>query len=430
MTGGDLLSDLLAAFDTLPKPSSTKLSTDPVERVLEALGRPQDRLPPVIHIAGTNGKGSTTAFMRAIAEAHGLKVHVDTSPHLIRVNERIRLAGELISDDALRHFSERVLKANAGAPLSFFEGMTAIAYLAFSEVPADLTLVEVGLGGRFDSTNVFRSPSASVITPIDYDHRDFLGRHLCQIAWEKAGIIKSGSPAISAEQAPDVRRTLEAEARYRGAPFTALEDVTSWEETAIGVRFQIDGMEIGPVMPGLSGPHQVANAALAMLALKRSDVMELEPEWVSEGLRKVDWPARLQTLQDGPLTRLLPGKTVLLDGGHNPHAALALKSALAEHAPVPVALAMLRNKDVEAYLSHLAPLIGHLAAVPMGAGRNCHDTEHVASVARKLGIDATAHTDLQSGLSRLSDEPGDHALICGSLYLAGDVLSANGEIIA
>lgn len=209
------MNDLQAAFAALPKPDVFRLTTDPVRRVLERLGRPQDRLPPVIHIAGTNGKGSTTAFIRALAEAHGLKVHVDTSPHLIRVNERIRIAGKLISDAELKRLTDRVLEANRGEPLSFFEGMTAASFLAFTETHADLTLVEVGLGGRFDSTNVMDTPRVSVITPIDFDHKDFLGHHLAQIAWEKAGIIKAGCPVVSADQTRDVHKTLVAEARYR-----------------------------------------------------------------------------------------------------------------------------------------------------------------------------------------------------------------------
>ena len=214
-----MLTDILSAYDALPKPALFKLTTAPVMRVLDRLGRPQDHMPPAIHVAGTNGKGSTTAFMRAIAEAHGLKVHVDTSPHLVRVNERIRIAGDLISDDYLMALSRRVLEANGGEPLSFFEGMTCVAYLAFAENPADLTIVEVGLGGRFDSTNVIDHPAVSVITPIAIDHKEFLGRHLCQIAWEKAGIIKPGAQVVSNIQTPDVLRTLKAEAVYRGAPF-------------------------------------------------------------------------------------------------------------------------------------------------------------------------------------------------------------------
>tara|TARA_Y100000052_G_scaffold27583_1_gene36824 strand:+ start:39237 stop:40514 length:1278 start_codon:yes stop_codon:yes gene_type:complete len=424
-----VLSDLLAAFEALPKPRELKLSTAPVRRVLEALGRPQDKLPPVIHIAGTNGKGSTTAFLRAIAEAHGLRVHVDTSPHLIRVNERIRLAGELISDSDMRRYAERVLEANAGEPLSFFEGMTCVAYLAFSEVPADLTLVEVGLGGRFDSTNVFDQPAISVITPIDFDHRDFLGRHLCQIAWEKAGIIKSGTPVISARQLPEVRRTLQAEARYRDADFFALEDQVTLSAGGAETVLDLDGLTIGPVTPGLTGEHQKWNAALAMAALKIANVFALEPEKVSAGLRQVEWPARLQTLKAGPLTAQLPGKTVLLDGGHNPHAAGALHDAMAVHAPIGIALAMLKNKDVGAYLKELAPLISHIACVPMPGDRNGHEPEHVADCARRLGLSASVHTDLDDGLSRLAQEKSDHALICGSLYLAGDVLSRNGEQI-
>ncbi|MAP95736.1 MAG: bifunctional folylpolyglutamate synthase/dihydrofolate synthase [Ponticaulis sp.] len=426
---GDVLTDLLAAFEALPKPPVFKLTTEPVRRVLEAVGRPQDRLPPVIHIAGTNGKGSTTAFMRAITEAHGLKAHVDTSPHLIRVNERIRIAGELISDEALRSYAERVLEANAGQPMSFFEGMTVVAYLAFADAPADVTLVEVGLGGRFDCTNVFDKTACSVITPIDFDHRDFLGRHLCQIAWEKAGIIKPDSPVVSANQQSEVERTLRAEARFQGAPFTALSEVSDVSVGAEGITFEIDGMTVGPADLSLEGPHQLSNAALAILALKRSGAFKLKSECVKAGLKSAVWPARLQKLADGPLTALLPGKTVMLDGGHNPHAAAALRRALEPHSPIPAAMAMLRTKDAESYLKELAPVIGHLAVLPMTSDKNGHDPKHLERCAQKLGISVSVHDTIEDSLNRLSQEKSDHALICGSLYLAGDVLAENGEII-
>ena len=398
--------------------------------MLEALGRPQDRMPPVIHVAGTNGKGSTTAFMRAIAEAHGLKVHVDTSPHLIRVNERVRLAGELISDEALRGFAERVLAANDGGVLSFFEGMTCIAYLAFSEVPADLTLVEVGLGGRFDSTNIFDKPAVSVITPIDYDHKDFLGRHICQIAWEKAGIIKTGALVVTAVQRSEVLRTLRAEALYQGTSLTSLSEVSDMSVDARGVTLEVDGLTLQGVEPGLTGEHQYANAALAVLALKRSEVFRLQTDRVLDGIRNVEWPARLQTLSMGPMTALLPGKTVLIDGGHNPHAAAAINLALMAHAPLPAAMAMLKTKDAASYLSEMKPVLGHLACVPMSEGHNSQDPAVLAEVARKLGISASVHESLEDGLRRLAQEKSDHALICGSLYLAGDVLARNGETIS
>ena len=426
---------MLSAFDALPKPASFKLTTEPVRRVLEALGRPQDRLPPVIHIAGTNGKGSTTAFMRAIAEAHGLKVHVDTSPHLIKVNERIRLAGELISDEALRALMERVLDANAGEPLSFFEGMTCAAYLAFSETPADLTLVEVGLGGRFDSTNVFDKVAVSVITPIDYDHKDFLGFHLCQIAWEKAGIIKADAPVVTASQAREVERTLRAEAVYRGAPFFRLEDVAGYEVTShdpadMRMTLTVDELELEDVGLGLYGVHQFSNAALAIYAWQKSGVVSLKTDKVQAGLMAVDWPARLQTLKDGPVTQMLPGKKVVVDGGHNPHAAVAIAQTMVAHAPVSVAIAMLKVKDAGEYLKNLGPVIGHLACIPMPGDRNGHDPAHLKAVAEKLGLSASAHDSLDAGLERLAYEKSDLAFLCGSLYLAGDILRRNGEEVS
>ncbi|MAI91643.1 folylpolyglutamate synthase/dihydrofolate synthase family protein [Ponticaulis sp.] len=425
-----MLTDLLSAFDALPKPASFKLSTAPVRRVLEALGRPQDKMPPVIHVAGTNGKGSTTAFMRAIAEAHGLKVHVDTSPHLISVNERIRIAGKLISDEALRSYAERVLEANGGEPISFFEGITCCAYLAFSETPADLTLIEVGLGGRFDSTNVFDHPAVSVITPIDYDHKEFLGRHICQIAWEKGGIIKSGSPVVSAPQHSEVARTLKAEARVRKSDISFLNpsDISFGEAGTLSAKLGDVSIEDMPL--GLEGPHQAGNASLAIMALQASGVFELKDEALRAGLAKVSWPARLQPLGEGDVTRALPGKTVLVDGGHNPHAARAISKALAPHAPVPAIIAMLSVKDAKSYLSEMASSLGHVAIIPMPGDRKGHDPEALAEVAREIGLSASAYQSFDDALARIAQEKSDHALICGSLYLAGDVLARNGEVIS
>ncbi|WP_022693263.1 bifunctional folylpolyglutamate synthase/dihydrofolate synthase [Ponticaulis koreensis] len=424
-----MLTELLSAYDALPKPSVFKLTTEPVQRVLEQLGRPQDGMPPAIHVAGTNGKGSTTAFMRAVAEAHGLKVHVDTSPHLVRVNERIRIAGELISDAYLMELSARVLEANAGEPLSFFEGMTCVAYLAFAENPADLTLVEVGLGGRFDSTNVIDHPAACVITPIDIDHKEFLGRHICQIAWEKAGIIKKDAPVCTGGQAPDVLRTLKAEAIYKGAPFHTVADAGEARIEGDRITMQIDDLILEGVELGLKGPHQVSNSMLALLGLKRAGVFELTVENTLKGLKTVEWPARMQTLADGPLTRQLPGKTVILDGGHNPHAAAAVAKAISPYAPMPVAFGMLKNKDARSYLADLAPMISHLACIPMQTSQNGADPNTLCEIATSLGIPATAYTSIDEALARLTQEKSDHALICGSLYLAGDVLRLNGEVI-
>ena len=421
---------MLAEFDALPKPAVFKLSTAPVLRVLEKLGRPQDRLPPVIHIAGTNGKGSTTAFMRAIAEAHGLKVHVDTSPHLIRVNERIRVAGELISDADLRRHVRAVLDANAGEPLSFFEGMTIASFLAFAETPADLTLVEVGLGGRFDSTNVFDKPAASVITPIAFDHKDLLGHNLCQIAWEKAGVIKAGCPVISAEQDREIERTLRAEATYRGAPFTKLSDVMRMEKDPYAtLTFQTNGLFVDKIKTGLMGKHQCQNAALAVQALSTAGVFKLQPDMVRTGLANASWPARLQILKPGPLVTASGNKTVILDGGHNPHAASAICTALKERAPVPIICAMLGTKDSESFMREIAPIAERLIAIPLPGAKKSQTPETLVKAASKYGIPAETSSDLDQAVEIAKSSKQKTLLICGSLYLAGDVLKANGEVI-
>lgn len=421
---------MLAAFDALPKAPVFKLSTAPVERVLEALGRPQDRLPPVIHVAGTNGKGSTTAFMRAIAEAHGLKVHVDTSPHLVRVNERIRIAGQLISDDALRRYVGQVLEANAGEPLSFFEGMTAASYLAFAETPADLTLVEVGLGGRFDSTNVFRAPRVCVITPIALDHKEFLGRHLAQIAWEKAGIIRPGAQVVSADQTGDVARTIRAEANFQGAALSRLSDHVRVTARGDGqFDFSLGDLHIEGAELALTGPHQSRNAALALLALKKSGLFELTPDACRKGLASAQWPARLQVLDVGPVTQALNGRKVLLDGGHNPHAAAALYDALKDEAPIPIILGMLTRKDSRGFLSALAPIAERVITMPLPGSHNGRDPEELAAIARGLGLRSEAVATLEDALSLANTSTSPTALICGSLYLAGDVLAANGQEI-
>lgn len=408
-----------------------KLSTAPVERVLERLGRPQDRLPPVIHVAGTNGKGSTTAFMRAIAEAHGLKVHVDTSPHLVRVNERIRIAGDLISDDDLRRYVKQVLEANNGEPLSFFEGMTIASYLAFAEHPADLTIVEVGLGGRFDSTNVIPNPKVCVITPIAFDHKEFLGRHLAQIAWEKAGIIRRGAEVVSADQVDDVARTISAEANFRGANLTTCSDAVSVTGRPDNrFDFTLESVSISNAELALTGPHQSRNAALALLALSKSGVFELNERASKTGLASAEWPARLQTLDAGPVTAALGGRKVLLDGGHNPHAAAAICEALKADAPIPIILGMLIRKDAGGFLKALAPIAEQVITLPLSGSHNGRAPEELARIAQGLGLKAESVTTLDEAISLATTSPRQTVLICGSLYLAGDVLKANNQTIS
>ena len=424
-----LLDDLLAAFDALPKPAVFKLSTDPVKRVLARLGNPERDLPPVIHVAGTNGKGSTIAFMRAIAEAHGLKAHIDTSPHLIRVNERIRVAGELISDADLRRHVNTVLDANSGEPLSFFEGMTIASFLAFAETHADLTIIEVGLGGRFDSTNVFDAPAVSVITPIAMDHKELLGPNLTNIAWEKAGIIKPNTPVVSAKQQRAAAETLRIQAKHCGTALHYVDALCQVTEDNGLTQFNLNGLKIETKRLGLLGPHQTENAALALSALRTANIFDLDPDKTAIGLRSVSWPARLQTLKSGPLTQAMGVKTVILDGGHNPHAARAIKAALEDKAPVPIIIGMLHNKDARQFLEIIAPIIEAVYTIPLPDDKRGFVPEDLAAIAAELGLPSTACSSLDVAAKHIATSAQNAALICGSLYIAGDVLEKNGEFV-
>lgn len=353
-------------------------------------------------------------------------MHVDTSPHLVRVNERIRLAGQLIGDKHLSDLINRVLIANDGEPLSFYEGMTAAAFLAFAEHPADLAIVEVGLGGRFDSTNVFKAPAVSVVTPIDYDHKEFLGKHLCQIAWEKAGIIKTGCPVVSAHQAPDVERTLRAEATFQEASSFSVVRPGDYSGQNGELSVSLDGLTLANARLGLKGSHQYANAALAVHALQKANVFTLDQQKAMTGLASAVWPARLQRLEHGPLTKDLGEKAVWLDGGHNPHAGRAIAESLTGDAPVTIIMAMLANKDATAFLAALKPVAERLIAIPMPKGHAGRAPESLAKIANEIGIKAETAEDVSSAVQHASGFKTS-VLICGSLYLAGDVLQLNNQ---
>ncbi len=397
-------------------------------RVLCAgLGDPQDRLPPVIHVAGTNGKGSTVAFLRAIAEAAGLTVHVYTSPHLVRFNERIRLAGELISDERLNDCLDRV--EAIGGEATVFEGATAAAFLAMSEVPADLAIIEVGLGGVLDATNVIDRPLLSVITPIDMDHAEFLGTSLRGIAVEKAGILKPGARGLIARQSEEVMAVIEAAAGSAGSPLTVMGvDFDAWAERG-GLAFQDQERFLDLPAPALAGPHQIANAGLAAAVALELDLPEAA---IAEGLTSVRWPARLQRLTTGPFgeTARTADAELWLDGGHNPHAGRALALALAERqarAPRPTALivGMLANKDAGGFFEALKDCDAAVFTVPFeGAAA---EPEALAAVARGHGLGAQASTDVTQALAHALRLGAGRVVICGSLYLAGEVLGAAPE---
>ncbi len=420
-------------------PLSIDLSLGRIERLLARLGHPERRLAPVVHIAGTNGKGSTTAFLRAMLEAGGKRVHVYTSPHLVRFNERIVLAAATpggrsapIAEPALVALLERVEAANAGEPITFFEITTAAALLAFAESPADVVVLEVGLGGRLDTTNVVARPEATVITPISIDHAERLGGTLELIAAEKAGILKPGVPGIVARQVEAVDRVLAEQAAKVRAPLLRWgEDFDAFRQGGRLV-FQSDNRLLDLPLPALVGRHQITNAGVAIATVLASDKLMVSDGAIAEGLLGVTWPARMQRLTAGPLVDLVgPDAELWLDGGHNPAGAAVLAEALAdleERAPAPVTLVvgMMGQKDAAEFLGAFRGLAEQIVTVPIpGAHEAPFAPEVLAGVASGLGFLATPAVSLVEGL-RLARGDGLGArriLVCGSLYLAGHVLA-------
>lgn len=396
-------------------PEKIELSLGRIERLLNALGDPHLDLPPIIHVAGTNGKGSTTAFMRAMAEAAGLKAHVFISPHLVRFNERIRLAGNLISDDVLLDVLGRAHTALGDGEITHFEATTAAAFLAFHEHPADVLLLEVGLGGRFDATNVIGTPALSVITPVDYDHKAFLGTDLAKIAWEKAGIIKPGAPVLSALQRKVCGDVISEEAKKAGAPLYLLK-----------AHF-IDAM---PNDLALTGQHQRANAALAGMAMQLfGNSVRVSQDAIFEGARKADWSARMQKLKPGAVVSMGGGADVWLDGGHNPHAGRAIAEFLSEQPGETILVsAMMANKDSSGYFAEMVRAAKRVFTIE-NAGRHAGaDPDELANAARLVGFEAEAANTLEAAMQKAAALKPDRILICGSLYLAGDVLAANNQV--
>ena len=433
----DTADTILARLPAL-HPKRIDLSLGRVERLLADLGHPERHLPPAIHVAGTNGKGSTIAFLRAMLEAAGRRVHVYTSPHLVRFNERIRLGGHdggtLIADDHLAALLDRCERVNAGQLISFFEITTAAAFLAFSETPADVLLLEVGLGGRFDATNVIEHPAVTVVTPVSMDHPEFLGDTVAKIAFEKAGILKRDVPAVLALQDQAPLEVLVRQAQRLRAPHkVGGQDFATREEHGRLIYEDERGLLDLP-LPRLAGRHQQLNAGTAIAALRT-----FEPDFgssaIEAGLLSATWPARLQRLTRGVVADMAPQDAeIWLDGGHNADGGRVLAEAIGEREdkaarPLVLICGMLTTKDPGAFLSPFRELTQELIAVPVNDDHAGRSAAEIAAVARSLGIPTAACASVADALDYLSARPWlvpPRILITGSLYLAGDVLKLNG----
>ena len=416
--------DRLAAL-TLPQ---GRFGLDTIHALLARLGDPQDHIPPVFHVAGTNGKGSTCAYLRAMLEAQGLTVHSATKPHLVRYNERIRLAGTLISDDYLAQVLAQVLDLGADLHPSFFEVTTAAMFVAFRDVPADVCVIEVGLGGRFDATNVLHQPAACGIATLGIDHEAFLLRPeegvpqdpLARIAFEKASIARPGRPLVTQAYPAAITRTVLDLAMQVGAR-TAFRDLDWSADVDDAITYRDRHGELTLPLPTLAGLHQADNAALAVAMLRHQDRVAVSPEAMAAGIRAARWPARLQLLGAGPLTALVPGRAVWLDGGHNPDAGLAIARHFAGQSPKHLIIGMLANKDPAALIVPLADSLRSVSVVPAPG----HDAHAPADFAAHTRLPVRSFATVAEALAALPPE-GD-VLIAGSLYLAGEVLRLNLE---
>lgn len=435
--------DALLERLTMAIPAGWDLGLDRIERLLAALGDPQRRLPPVIHVAGTNGKGSTVAFCRAILEAAGKTCHVYTSPHLVRFNERIRIGapggGRLVADDVVAEAILAAERANAGQPITFFELATVAAFRLFADNPADYTILEVGLGGRLDATNAIPAPLVSVITSISVDHEKFLGDTVEKIAFEKAGIIKRGAAAVSSPQSAEVEDVLRRRAAREGVHLRmGGQDWTVGEENGRLV-YQDEAGLLDLATPRLLGAHQYLNAGTAIAALRAAGIA-LPTAAISRGLETVDWPARMQRLAPGPLVALAPpGSEVWLDGGHNPGAGAVVAEVVAGledrvQRPFFIVAGMLRTKDPVGFFRPFQGLARHVFTVPIQGGHESRTPEELAGLAGAAGLSAEPVASVETALGLLARdwrfEPAPRILICGSLYLAGEVLRANGQLPA
>ena len=420
--------DRLAAL-SLPQ---GRLGLDAIRELLARLGDPHLAIAPAFHVAGTNGKGSTCAYLRAILEAQGYRVHAITSPHLVRYNERIRIAGELVSDGELAALLAEVLDAAGGLQVSFFEVTIAASFLAFARHPADACVIEVGLGGRFDATNVLPAPLACGIATLGIDHERFLlapedgvpPEPLARIAFEKAGIRRPHVPLVTQGYPADVVAVLQALASAEDVPLYLRGEGWNARATSDALWFEDGAGSLTLPLPHIPGAHQADNAALAVAMLRRQDVLRIDPAAMAEGIRAARWPARMQLLGDGPLTRLVPGTPVWLDGGHNRDAGLALAKVIEERALAPhLILGMIEGKDPGALLDPLLRMVESVTLVPV-PGHDCLPPEAFAA----WSVEASSAPDVATALRELEKRNPRAVLIAGSLYLAGAVLGANGEL--
>jgi len=432
------LDELIARLSAL-HPNRIDLSLDRMHRLLEKLDHPERKLPPVIHVAGTNGKGSTVAYLRAMLEAAGLRVHAYTSPYLVRINECFRLGraggGVLVSDEALVAALTHCERANAGEPLTFFEAKTAAAFCLFADHPADVLLLEVGLGGRLDSTNVIEAPLASVITPISMDHTEFLGDSLAAIAGEKAAIIKRGVPVISAEQPREAMAVIEQQAKRMHSPLFAAGE--GWHVNVERGRlvYQDDRGLLDLAAPRLFGQHQFDNAGLAVATLRAIGKLRISNSAFECGIVNAEWPARMQRISCGPLIEWgPPGCEIWLDGGHNAEGGRVVAAALGDleervSRPLVVIAGMMANKDAAGFLANFAGLTRHIMAVAIPDQANAMPPARLADAARALGMRVEIAAGIEPALRTLTGlayEVSPRILITGSLYLAGHVLALNG----
>jgi len=432
------LDELIARLSAL-HPKRIDLDLVRMHRLLERLEHPERRLPPVIHVAGTNGKGSTIAYLRAILEAANLRVHAYTSPYLVRINECYRLAqaggGNLVDDDELRAALEYCERANAGAPITIFEIETAAAFCLFAQHPADVVLLEVGLGGRLDATNVIDAPLASVIAPVSMDHTEFLGPTLMTIAREKAAIIKRDVPAICAEQPPEAIAVIQQQAKRMRAPLYAAGQ--EWHVNVERGRlvYQDDRGLMDLAAPRLFGRHQFDNAGLAIATLRAQNAFKIDTAAFEAGIVNAEWPARMQRLASGVLVDSAPqGCEIWLDGGHNAEGGRVAAAALGDleervSRPLVVIVGMMGNKDGAAFLANFAGLTRHIIAVQIPDRDGAMPPDRLADAARQFGMRVETAAGVEAALrslARLAYEVPPRILITGSLYLAGDVLAANG----